>query len=666
MAVDVDRQYLYLLIHLRRPSPAIPVKTVESATPHYLSQLSFEHVTSFTATVLSSAIWQPASNSSISSCSLIFRNAVHLKLQHLETKPKGIFSRSTQTRLRQWLDAVLKGAREGNRFLRAALLGGLAVGFNEITTENKQLKYPASLEDELLVALAEVLDVAVAPSWGGEFQRGQGKQDLDSLSTILLTDFLLFVPESKWHALDLDSLAKCCINSIQKAFQEGKIIRQITVERTNEGLCLSAESQKSIQAITSSTTFTRVAAFSRILARLISVTADVLPSHLWDIISHISIVLLDIARSVESDWAQSPLSGVTTDDAIASDSQASATAIWTIFKTLLFVDIMVSQSVLDALLYIRPPASTAMTTSGVTQDMLKIFSSLSFVVSKFGGVTSQSGLTELRRAVYTAVDLLAADPNATEEYVVQEYHALQRFSDPRNLFAQSKASFAIAIIEQLVPVLSESTLETHVVPMCTIYLDRNEERETYEASHSLVLSIFAAHAKQRTEEALSEASTGRLVERLVPFYCECLLKNSSEGKLSTEQLRLAYSSLVHSASEGRRFHDELSQFCIESLTNKLAESSASSTKSPGETERLQLTLISLMHCVSLRLLPRLLDEIKSAIDGCSDLAQKSVLLDETLQEIQRRVGDKEKEVCMTWWDGKMREFGSTFQHQARL
>lgn len=61
------------------------------------------------------------------------------------------------------------------------------------------------------------------------------------------------------------------------------------------------------------------------------------------------------------------------------------------------------------------------TASSMALAVLRIFSHLSFVISQFGGVTSQSegGFRELRKTFYTALDILSADGEASERFVRQ-------------------------------------------------------------------------------------------------------------------------------------------------------------------------------------------------------------------------------------------------------
>lgn len=111
----------------------------------------------------------------------------------------------------------------------------------------------------------------------------------------------------------------------------------------------------------------------------------------------------------------------------APDSRELATKIWTILKTLLFMTVMLSQSVLSTITYSRPVSSSAAspdperfaTHSSLALSTLRTLSHLSFVITKFGGVTSTSGVgfAELKRVFYSALDVLSADVEASETFV---------------------------------------------------------------------------------------------------------------------------------------------------------------------------------------------------------------------------------------------------------
>ena len=94
-----------------------------------------------------------------------------------------------------------------------------------------------------------------------------------------------------------------------------------------------------------------------------------------------------------------------------------------LLKTLLFSTTMIIEAPLSTLVFVSP--SRAQTSSlpslpsvsVLARTILNLFSHLSFVISRFGGVTADGGFSELKKVFYLALDILAADGKAAETYV---------------------------------------------------------------------------------------------------------------------------------------------------------------------------------------------------------------------------------------------------------
>jgi len=88
---------------------------------------------------------------------------------------------------------------------------------------------------------------------------------------------------------------------------------------------------------------------------------------------------------------------------------------------------MLLQSILSAITYSRPvspPKSKGSlahlpTHSSLALSTLRVLSHLSFVITKFGVLTSTSSASfaELKRVFYTALDVLSGDVEACETFV---------------------------------------------------------------------------------------------------------------------------------------------------------------------------------------------------------------------------------------------------------
>lgn len=119
----------------------------------------------------------------------------------------------------------------------------------------------------------------------------------------------------------------------------------------------------------------------------------------------------------------------------------------------------------------------------------------------------------------------------------------------RGQLQPTKKAFALACIEQLVPILSDDSLPMvfqtcspyvpysnrvlfGLISISLRYLSDPSHRETFESAHSVVLGIFAAHAQKVADAKLnakqrpsnSELKGTTFVESLVPFYAGCLIE----------------------------------------------------------------------------------------------------------------------------------------------
>jgi hypothetical protein len=141
-----------------------------------------------------------------------------------------------------------------------------------------------------------------------------------------------------------------------------------------------------------------------------------------------------------------------------------------------------------------------------------------------------------------------------------------------------------------------------------------------------------------------------------------MTQNAKEGKLSTDQLRLAFSNLVRSARSGTRYRDELAWYCVNSLKQEIqnidaskdslaSDTQSSSASAPAAAQRrhrLCLTLISLVSAVPLRVLVSLTEKLGRLITEAPE-ETRGIFMEEVKQEIMERVGDAEKQFCLDWW-----------------
>lgn len=233
--------------------------------------------------------------------------------------------------------------------------------------------------------------------------------------------------------------------------------------------------------------FISIASLSKLTAATLTLLIESRPLEGLRVAEATLLALLDTCKNVESDWESSPLANVSNKDVISQDSRAMTTSIWTILKTLLFSTVMVADSILAALVYVPPhiyQSGATATPASLSRIVLRMLSHLSFVISQFGGFTSNnSGFKELKKVFYLAVDILVQSADEAGEILANELcvesskmkiwlprtvliECIARYHESQNLFTQSKKAYIISCVEQLIPVLSADCIEQNVFPLC--------------------------------------------------------------------------------------------------------------------------------------------------------------------------------------------------------
>jgi hypothetical protein len=176
--------------------------------------------------------------------------------------------------------------------------------------------------------------------------------------------------------------------------------------------------------------------------------------------------------TVTSDWLKTPMANQNGNAEIALRVQEMSTEAWNILKSLLFMNIMVIQTILSTGTY--SSQSLAFSRHASTQALynlalgtLGVLDSLSFVVARFGGIspTAGSGFMELKRVTYSALDILANDQPTSNRFVQESLAKATHVDGPEDV-RLSHISFCLACAEQLVPILSESAVRESLLPLC--------------------------------------------------------------------------------------------------------------------------------------------------------------------------------------------------------
>ncbi|RPD77986.1 hypothetical protein L226DRAFT_544371 [Lentinus tigrinus ALCF2SS1-7] len=740
-----DRGYINLIRHLTRTTSTLPLETLQASIAHYLARPPVPipgSPTALTATVLGSPLFRPYTYAKLTALAVAFRHAVHLRVAvhkaDAEQNPRSILppSRGVNVcaRLGRWVRATLEGFAGSAAVVRLACASGMLLGLQdweaELKVSEKEARVRAKVEEEVVLALAEVVDTYAreGSGWETDFKKSLEAKGVEedplALAVLLASQCAQYVAPERLQALPLPTVIDVLVSTIERSYHAGTFLSQASTGMGHDAdgkftiLSKSAFAQ-AVRSITSSTYIASMASLARFTALSLTVLVESRRLPGWEAIGRTLARLQSLAATVEGDWSKCPLASVSEDSQFADDSTREiATATWQVLKTLLFTNLMVLQSILSAVVFVPrpygeqsggPPSAPPTSPSSYTiaLDALHTLSHLSFVMPQFGGVASnsESGLPELKRAFYMALDVLSASEAEAGRFVQELcYHesisakgkAVETL--PRVLLDAKKA-FALACVEQLVPVLSEAVIQSQVYPLCHPYLWDTNNRETYESAHSVMLAVFASHAKDASIQRQPEPA---FAEKVVPMYAHCLVENSFDGRLSTTQLCMAYAALVRSASSfgyasgaqggGKDLDaDSMAWYCIEVLLDAIrharaapvkatlpyspdaqASSSSSSSSPPAPAQesfdvpsehlhRLHLTLIATVPSVSLTLLPRLLTEVKAIVVSVSapspvnQATEKRIeemrteLVEALFKAISQDVGDAEKDYAIEWW-----------------
>ncbi|KZT73966.1 hypothetical protein DAEQUDRAFT_363943 [Daedalea quercina L-15889] len=679
-----DRGYFALLSHLYHPGATLTLPTVQAAIAHYLARLS-QPPTSLSASVISSPLFKRFSYAKLEALCTAHRHAVQLKVKLLDEDKGGIFSRSLHARLREWTKGILEGFKGGHAVSKLVCCGGLLLGFEDLEGElhlgNGGVR--GLVEDETVLALAEVLDtysyVPYSTDWAKDFksESEDGEEPL-ALSLLLASRFGPLLSTRRLEALPLPVFSDLITSTIESAFQGGKYLAHApSAQKQVEGSGISFPADSpfatTVQALSSSKYITSMAMLSKFSSRILSVLAESRPSCGWSAMAQTLTRLERTASAVAAGWASSAIASVFIEEDVDVGSRELMTQVWNLLKTQLFSTVMLCQAILSTVVFVsypdRTPSSSTSSPQALATAVLRTLSHLSFVIHQFGGVTATSGgFPELKRAFYMALDVLASDPTESERFATELCQSV-----PANANVPSvkgvKTAYTLACIEQLIPVLSDECIRRDVCALCLPRLSDTEHRETYESAHSAMLAIFAAYAQKSTQHLTTQAATvdgktSGFIREIIPFYTECLLENSGDGKLNTAQLCLAYAAVVRSATAlGQRATgpsatcmdgEVLACFCIEKLLHTIRQVRGLHAPPNEHLHRLHSVLVATVPSVSMTLLPRVLDECKAVITSLSDpsaAAQRRYLTETLFKELSENVGDAEKEYCMRWWYG---------------
>jgi hypothetical protein len=439
-----------LLTHLQNANPKIPLPTLLGALSHHLS-IDPSPASLAAATVSSSFFLARAqTHEKLQGLVSVFRHAVNAKHRALAqsheerwTVTKAIFSRSVQSRVEAWVIEVVEGLQGGRAVLKLSCLVGLLLGLKDL---ERAQEYIAQVEDEIVIALAEVMDAHAqtvnASDWEKEFQpheqgalintcrlRDCSRECIltdSSLALILASQSLPLLPTVKLRALPLSLLSHLLTSVISSAFAQGTFLALLPKFISAEPIHIPVRPlihivsmkvyfpQKnssftlSIQETVSTPIMTSIAGLSKLTALVLGILIDSPGGSLREAEEALEIYR-QMAGRVEQDWKGSKLSAVENDEEIGMlhlcnsgrthvdvrslepNTRDLMKTVWLLLKTLLFSTIMVADGVLGNVVFAKPhlPRNQDIlhvTARSLAETVLRTLFHISFVVSQFGGV----------------------------------------------------------------------------------------------------------------------------------------------------------------------------------------------------------------------------------------------------------------------------------------
>jgi len=236
---------------------------------------------------------------------------------------------------------------------------------------------------------------------------------------------------------------------------------------------------------TSSPEYRSVKPLTELFARATWSFVTAKSQHLWPILNETLLVFEEMTRNLQADWGRNPWVDVRTEEEIPEPARETLTQAWGVLKSALFATVMVQQSVVTATTYLPPlplklvsPMEPNVTPPSLALLLLQALSNLSFVITKFGGVTSTARTSifpQLRQLFYSALDVLSTNHAASEKFVTglcQTAKQNDTSLKSSGAMESAKKAFSLACIEQLIPNVCEERIQSQIFDICIPYVIR--------------------------------------------------------------------------------------------------------------------------------------------------------------------------------------------------
>ncbi|UZJ55456.1 hypothetical protein CBS101457_004776 [Exobasidium rhododendri] len=689
----------------------IPANGLSASITHYLSTLPVEDAAQFAKLLASSnALW--STSLILERATLVFEAAARSVLGRIDViigERKGSLNWSSRRALVTWFRAIADAihldkesvptACSGNPLSTLALHTGLLAGLQAAKAQRKQnqdrgLDVRSALaraEDEWCISLAECLEplagqISSLPhdDWEVEFRKAsltsgavEAKLQLKTTALYLAAQAAPFVPSKKLAALPGNVLISVLSDSMLRLFEESKVLDSIREDITQNDagqLLLKADSPtaSNTAAFASNPLYSLMGPLSRILSLALSnVTRTMQPLQVQEMLIEKGGLLArmqKLAHQWQTKWLSCRLAGASEED-IDAASKSQVTQLWGAFKTLLFSYTMIFDALMEAIvdscpsptITLKPTPESISSSSGrwppstisnipatyllLTKTILLTYSHLSWITSTFGSTAFDA----FRRVFYEALEVLVRDEQACVNLV--ELLAPERTDSSLqdNRGRRAAVTYYFDVVEQSMVALPDEMVVNDILPFVEEYLGHAEHQDSFESSHSVVLSIFATQKS--------------CVCELTPYYIDLLLQNFPKH-LQEDQLLHTYSTVINATSDKS---DTVTWYSLEVLWKEIEDERRRISKEGKDTEKgtesatrrrqLSYVYVAQIPNINLVLLRSLLAKVKSLILQEEASSEERSLMCGKVFDCMGELDASTREEGLRWWLEERKAFG---------
>lgn len=640
----MDRSLATLLRSLQTSQSTDDAARLLPSVTGLLSRLSNPlNVTLLASQVLTNDLLylRPVSLSACRSVFSVFYTAA-LRFAEDEKNEKQQFTRSTLSHV-EWTRAVITGADNNSpRWRHLLLLGGTLLGFDG----QGQQQLPNDLRHKIEGAIITASNLAL-----------QSKDDSEANSQlcvvfVLNTVFPLLADHHRAQ-IQYDLLLPELIEStyfsregLEHGYWLGAIdtdVKQISQTRFHWDA--RSPSAMRLQSIKSRVLVGSLGPLSRLVAHSVENVRD------SSLVAAVLLRLAEFSRNVVLSWRQNKLSEVeVSEEAEFLDNQTRQTVMPELLQLLrnIMFSIVICLRATTGRILLDATLSSDMKAPTLAIQTLHVLRDLYFVSHRFG----QHSSSQYMFVYYTAIDILNQFPAQAESFFTSiksaelgkiPAHPLDRLNDL--FFLNTTEHFTLSLSPHAVRHL---LIETSL-PYVSSPGDRRLN-ELYEASHSVLLAIFAA------------PQNGSVAAQYIPFYIDTLLE-SFPASLTSRQFRLAVKSLMQVSAPHTAITaavPQLQEVVLDMLRSRLITASEkyllpsdpalTETAPLSEKSVFLLAIIENLSFLPVQLLEEWLAITAELLRTLSDPAQRN--------ECQKRFWDvlssgemdvQRAAVCVAWW-----------------